>query len=260
MGWLQLHLRDPGPTGVRGFHRCDRLIAELVPYGHDADVIRREVKYLVKSQCVMNEQQRTDEVTDDGLISLSTAGYAHLSLISNVDYLAACSEDAWLSDEELAQAIADKIGRHGPKVHYSRVTTRHNARAFAEYLLQRCSEAALNPDIYLNENGLDVEAVVKGIHAKVIKHTERERADERWPEVEDKLAVGEVYDGVVDGVKEFGVFVSLPGPSVGLLHISELPNGLTPGNFHRGNKIRVKVLSIDVSLRRIALAFERDSH
>jgi polyribonucleotide nucleotidyltransferase len=60
--------------------------------------------------------------------------------------------------------------------------------------------------------------------------------------------VGDVYEGTVKGIKEFGAFVEfLPGKQ-GLLHISEimwkrLEN--MDNVFQEGDKVKVKLIGID---------------
>ena len=60
--------------------------------------------------------------------------------------------------------------------------------------------------------------------------------------------VGDVYEGTVKGIKEFGAFIEfLPGKQ-GLLHISEimwkrLEN--MDNVFHEGDKVKVKIVGVD---------------
>jgi small subunit ribosomal protein S1 len=67
-----------------------------------------------------------------------------------------------------------------------------------------------------------------------------------------ELAVGAEVEGLVEGIKEFGVFVRLSEKQTGLLHISEtdLPKGGSPAArleraFPPGGKIRVVVKSLE---------------
>gem|GEM_PF-3290767 len=60
--------------------------------------------------------------------------------------------------------------------------------------------------------------------------------------------VGEVYEGTVKSIKEFGAFVEFLPKKEGLLHISEISwkrlenmNGI----FKEGDKVKVKLLEVD---------------
>ena len=149
--WLDKHQRIEGPAGVRGFHQVTRLVRELVSLGHDAQRIRAELLYLVKTECVVPEHLRRDNVGDNDLITLSASGLVHLQLMANPDYLAACAEDTWISDEGLAYRIAGRIGSADIQQHYSRLTTAKIATEFVEYLKARSSERLGSPGFYMEQ-------------------------------------------------------------------------------------------------------------
>ena len=71
-----------------------------------------------------------------------------------------------------------------------------------------------------------------------------------WQELEPEpeLTEGTVVSGVVDSIKDYGLFVSLPGRKTGLLHVSEIGDGKTGDlrkRFDLGSPIDVQILSID---------------
>lgn len=68
---------------------------------------------------------------------------------------------------------------------------------------------------------------------------------------------GQVVKGVVTNITMFGAFVDIGIKEQGLLHISELSNSFVQNTFDLlqiGQEIQVKVLSIDLSRRRLALS------
>jgi ribosomal protein S1 len=74
----------------------------------------------------------------------------------------------------------------------------------------------------------------------------------------DKIKVGDIVDGVVKNVTDFGAFVDLGGAD-GLLHISEMSWGRVENpkkNFHIGDKL--KVLVKDINGTKIALSLKFD--
>ena len=76
-------------------------------------------------------------------------------------------------------------------------------------------------------------------------------------ESEPELTEGTVVSGVVDSIKDYGLFVSLPGRKTGLLHVSEIGDGKTGDlrkRFEVGSSIDVQVLSIDAETKKIALS------
>ncbi len=81
------------------------------------------------------------------------------------------------------------------------------------------------------------------------KHIEEiaSREEPKVPEYE----VGQVYEGVVKRMVDFGLFVELPGGFDALLHVSKMP-GKKVSDFRIGDRIEVKVL--DQKGRKVELA------
>lgn len=70
--------------------------------------------------------------------------------------------------------------------------------------------------------------------------------------VDESAFVGTTHRGVVSNVLDYGVFVRLPIEFDGLLHRSDMPEGLSP---LKGDVLDVRVASIDKERRRVALAY-----
>ena len=72
-----------------------------------------------------------------------------------------------------------------------------------------------------------------------------------------ELQKGDLIQGTVDSVKEYGVFVALPGGRSGLLHVSEIDDGRRGDlkkRFPTGASIEVEILDIDRESKKIALS------
>jgi small subunit ribosomal protein S1 len=77
-----------------------------------------------------------------------------------------------------------------------------------------------------------------------------------WQGVDGRYHVGQTLDAVITNVVAFGAFARLEPGLEGLIHISELAEGsfMHPRNVvNEGDHVRVRVLSVDGSRRRIAL-------
>ena len=64
----------------------------------------------------------------------------------------------------------------------------------------------------------------------------------------DEINVGDIVDGKVTGVEEYGIFVTLDDGSSGLIHISEISDSFVRdvSEYAKiGDILKVKVLSID---------------
>ena len=75
----------------------------------------------------------------------------------------------------------------------------------------------------------------------------------------EKFQVGQIIEGTVTGVKPFGAFVALDENTQGLVHISHITQGYL-ANINDavsvGDKVKVKVLSIDDEKGKISLSIK----
>jgi small subunit ribosomal protein S1 len=77
-----------------------------------------------------------------------------------------------------------------------------------------------------------------------------------WQGVETRYRAGQVVEGVITNVVNFGAFARLEEGLEGLIHVSELAEGtfMHPRNVIReGDRVRARVLQVDGGRRRIAL-------
>ncbi|TYB31987.1 MAG: polyribonucleotide nucleotidyltransferase [Candidatus Mcinerneyibacterium aminivorans] len=97
-----------------------------------------------------------------------------------------------------------------------------------------------NSEIWIDDDG-----TVK------ISSENREDAEQAKKEIEaiiKEYEVGDIIDGVVDKVTEYGVFVKLPNNKSALLHISEISNKYiedVSDVFDVGDKVRAKIIKKD---------------
>lgn len=81
-----------------------------------------------------------------------------------------------------------------------------------------------------------------------------------WKTRIKKYKVGDVVDGVVEGVVEYGAFVRIDEGINGLIHISELSDKLVrnPADIvDPGQKVKVMILSISETERHLSLSLKR---
>jgi small subunit ribosomal protein S1 len=76
-----------------------------------------------------------------------------------------------------------------------------------------------------------------------------------WPLVVNRLRVGQVIEGTVTKVVDFGMFVDLGEGVEGLVHTSEMPGGKDVYvELEPGSPIKVRVLKINRWQHRVALS------
>lgn len=80
-----------------------------------------------------------------------------------------------------------------------------------------------------------------------------------WDEVGEKVAEGDVLEGTVKRLTSFGAFVEVMPGVEGLVHISQISHKhiATPNDvLEPGQKVKVKVLSVDPAAHRLALSIK----
>ena len=139
--WLRNNFGNSGTGGLQGYFPKRDVKAALTPYGLSPDVLDREINYLLAAQCVIAEHLRLDSAADEDLIKLGPAGFVHLELVGNINYLAAIAEDTYFDDRLLAERVVGRI--KSPQSHLQVRTAVENAEDVVEFLER--TRAAINP-------------------------------------------------------------------------------------------------------------------
>src|SRR6516165_10780936 len=82
-----------------------------------------------------------------------------------------------------------------------------------------------------------------------------------WEAFAERHPVGSVVEGEVKNKTEFGLFIGLDGDVDGMVHLSDLdwtrPGEQAIEDFKKGDKVRAKVLDVDVEKERIAIGLKQ---
>ncbi len=109
--------------------------------------------------------------------------------------------------------------------------------------------------------GQKVSVRVKTIdpESKRISLSLKDTSQDPWETIEEKISVGEIYEGKVIFLAPFGAFVRLIDGIEGLIHISEIYPPVQ--DIHMGVKlqdtVKVKVIAVDKETRRIGLSMKQ---
>lgn len=109
------------------------------------------------------------------------------------------------------------------------------------------------------ERGQVVDVYVLAVdreNARVALSIKRLRPDP-WKLVGEKYKIGEIVEGQITNVVDFGAFACIEEGLEGLIHVSELAEGhfLHPRNVvSEGQVVRARILSIDGHARRLGLS------
>jgi small subunit ribosomal protein S1 len=82
-----------------------------------------------------------------------------------------------------------------------------------------------------------------------------------WEAFLDKFPVGQIVEGEVKNITEFGLFVGLPGDIDGMVHLSDLDwekaGEAAIASYKKGDLVKAKVLDVDVEKERISLGIKQ---
>ena len=82
-----------------------------------------------------------------------------------------------------------------------------------------------------------------------------------WEAFSEKHPVGSTVEGEVKNKTEFGLFIGLDGDVDGMVHLSDLdwskPGEQAIEEYKKGDKVRAKVLDVDIEKERIALGVKQ---
>ncbi|MEZ4987769.1 MAG: ribonuclease R [Saprospiraceae bacterium] len=174
-----------------------------------------------------------------------------------------------LAIRTMAKAVyaTQNIGHYGLGFsHYSHFTS--PIRRYSDVLAHRILELNLPKGSLHLVNGVKLEEQCKHISSQERKATEAERESIKYKQVEFiEKHVGEEFEGVVNGIADFGVFVELKDNHCeGMISYDRMdqPYSMGEGRFsikglhdrrviRMGDTLRVRVLEVDLKKRRIEL-------
>ena len=89
----------------------------------------------------------------------------------------------------------------------------------------------------------------------------KQATDNPWAEFETNNKIGDVIEGEINNITEFGLFVGLTEEIDGLVHISDISwsssNEEVLEEFNKGDKVEAKILDIDLEKERISLGIKQ---
>ena len=176
----------------------------------------------------------------------------------------------------MAKAIytTENIGHYGLGFdNYTHFTS--PIRRYADVLVHRILDANLDKGSLYKYNPLKLEETCKHISAQERKAVTAERESIKYKQTEFMLDnVGEEFDGVINGLADFGVFVELTENYVeGMISYDDMDEaydissgklsitGRTSGKtLKMGDGVRVRIEDVDLDRRRIDMALVKVLH
>jgi small subunit ribosomal protein S1 len=77
-----------------------------------------------------------------------------------------------------------------------------------------------------------------------------------WDSIDERYRIGDLVEGVITSIKNFGVFVRLATGLEGLIHVSEM-DGNPQSTLTVAQTVLVRIVAIDPHRERISLSLSR---
>ena len=109
------------------------------------------------------------------------------------------------------------------------------------------------------KKGDDVEAVITSVDQenRRISLSIKEFQPNDWQTFRERHQAGDVVEGVVTRIADFGVFVQIESLVEGLMHVSETPiprGGKLTDHYHEGDSVRARILRIEDAEMKVGLS------
>lgn len=209
------------------------------------DVGAKSEAWLERSELAEDEDPAVGDTLEAYVVSADTAGIRLARRLAGAAAQDAL-EDAYEAGLPVEGKVVSRSGG-GFSVRFG------GARAFCPV-----SHIDLHPDPDLDSyvgRTLSFEVLELGERDVVVSHKRvaARLAEEAGAQLWTELAVGDTRDGVVTGVKPFGVFVDLGGVQ-GLVPTRELGWESDTEAPTRGTRVRVRVIDLDPEARKVTLS------
>jgi len=118
-----------------------------------------------------------------------------------------------------------------------------------------------NPgDFYKINQEIDVQVIGLQDNGKRVAYSIKRLKDDPWKSIVNKYKIGQIVEGEVKSIADYGAFVKVEDGLNGLIHISELSNKLVkdPEQVVKvGDNVKVMIISISHEDRHLGLSLKR---
>lgn len=244
-----------GPSGIPGFHKVMEIVANLSQNGLEKKHVYSAITELIKSRCIyaeLKDGNKTD-LSGEDLIKIAPTGHAHLDLLSNLDYISACSEDVWYKSRSTALRIADRLTSQTQK-HLSLWASIMNATDLLEYLTYYYKNDLPAPENYLKDVNVSPTIQIEEF-GKTIKSFREKFNFVSTVELQKLYPAGKTVRGTIVSKKHRGYFVEIDSNVVGLIpsiEIRKLPSEVQE-QFEIGSSVDVEICEFNETHRKFEL-------
>ncbi len=144
--FLKSKRNEIGHSGQKGYVKISEIISNLQSIGHKAEIIDRELKYLIKRNLIISEN---NIINSETYVIIASSGFLHLNLLSNIQYLAACAENMIYRNNEVMVEIANRLTEDD---YLSRINSYKNVRTMYDYLNNYRKSFVVDSTVFLKQD------------------------------------------------------------------------------------------------------------
>ena len=190
--WLQNNSRQIQKHKEELFVVSD-IIKEMQLIGHKDTIIHRELNYMIKKGLILSETLLPDADMDDR-VKITLTGKLHLSLLSNMTYIAACAENINFRNTDIMIRISRRLATTN---YLSKKVVYLNAKDAIEYLIDYRNFFLQGQFSFLKEDNCISIYDVQDAKNSLDKWKREDSELKLWIECYEKYCIGTVIEAEV---------------------------------------------------------------
>jgi Type I restriction enzyme R protein N terminus (HSDR_N) len=223
--WLKKSFREYGPNRTKGFHKISTLFKVLQASGHQIENALDDVSELILAGCIYSESQQYELALDD-LIAISPAGFIHLDLLKNINYISTISEDTYFRENQVAKEIADTLVGRGKFRSDSRQAAISNSKTLLNYMSSYYAKYFLGTAKVLEEGDEKELTDISELTDFVLQKANNDPHYSRIVSMHKEYPLGLEVEGQIVSIQRSGLFVEFGLNGSGFIHKSKY-NGVS---------------------------------
>lgn len=187
--WLQIQSKQTDKDKEKLFVVSD-IIRDLQLIGHKDSIIHRELNYMIKKGLILSETLLSCVETDDR-VRITLTGRLHLSLLNNMNYIAACAENINFKNSEIMMQISRRLSLPN---YLSKICVYLNAKDAIKYLIDYRDLFLQGQSSFIKENNYNYIYDIQDAQNSLEKWENEDLELKSWIECYEKYSTGTIVE------------------------------------------------------------------
>lgn len=190
--WLQIQSKQTDKDKEKLFVVSD-IIRDLQLIGHKDSIIHRELNYMIKKGLILSETLLSCVETDDR-VRITLTGRLHLSLLNNMNYIAACAENINFKNSEIMMQISRRLSLPN---YLSKICVYLNAKDAIKYLIDYRDLFLQGQSSFIKENNYNYIYDIQDAQNSLKKWENEDLELKSWIECYEKYSTGTIVEAEI---------------------------------------------------------------